>query len=133
METQIYTSLNIKQFKEILQIIDDPNDKNNKAIILKFGATWCKPCQNIKEQVHNYFKHLPNSVLCFDLDIDDEDIGELYLAYKQKQMIRSVPTIFSYVSNPERDSTHWFAPDFSVNSANPSDIEKFFIKTNTLL
>ena len=66
------------------------------------------------------------------LDIDDEENMELYLAYKQKKMVRSVPVIFAYVSNPERDKSHWWAPDFSVNSAQTHDLDTFFGKVTAM-
>ena len=74
-----------------------------------------------------------NEVVCFDLDIDEDDVMELYLAYKQKKMVTSVPTIFAYVSNPGRDKRHWYAPDFSVNSSKPIDIQNFFAKVQTIV
>ena len=58
---------------------------------------------------------------------------ELYLAYKQKKMVTSIPTIFAYISKPEREKRHWYAPDFSVNSAKPLDIQNFFDRLKTIV
>jgi len=130
---EIYSSLNVRQFKNLLDLVDSDENKSNIAIILKFGATWCGPCKTIYTQCHNIFNSLPDSVVCFDLDIDEDDVMELYVAYKQKKMVTSVPTIFAYVSNPERDKRHWYAPDFSVNSAKPIDIQNFFAKVQAIV
>lgn len=128
----VYNSLSITEFKQILAVIDAPEQNANVAIILKFGATWCGPCKNIKELCTTRFNELSNKITCFDLDIDEEDNNELYTAYASKKMIKSIPTIFAYVSNSERNYAHWWAPDLSVNSSQPKDIDLFFKKINTL-
>lgn len=132
MSNPIYTELNVSSFKEILSLVDDSENKDNVAIIIKFGAEWCGPCKRIQPYCHQIFKNYPSKIICFDIDIDNDENLELYLAYKQKKMVRSVPVIFAYVSNPERDNSHWWAPDFSVNSAQQHDLETFFAKVNTL-
>ena len=128
----VYSSLSIKEFKDILAVIDAPDQSANVAIILKFGAIWCGPCKNIKELCATRFNELSNKITCFDLNIDEEDNNELYSAYASKKMIKSIPTIFAYVSNPERNYAHWWAPDMSVNSSKPEDIDLFFKKINSL-
>ena len=132
MNNTIYTELDIASFKEILGLVDDIQNKDSVAIIIKFGAEWCGPCNRIKPYCHEIFKKFPKKIICFDIDIDKEENLELYVAYKQKKMVRSVPVIFAYVSNPERNQSHWWAPDFSVNSAQQHDLETFFAKVNTL-
>lgn len=132
MSNPIYTELNVSSFKEILSLVDDSENKDNVAIIIKFGAEWCGPCKRIQPYCHKIFKNYPSKIICFDIDIDNDENLELYLAYKQKKMVRSVPVIFAYVSNPERENSHWWAPDFSVNSAQQHDLETFFAKVNTL-
>ena len=132
MSNTIYTDLSIKTFKDILEIVDDEEQTQTTAIIMKFGAEWCGPCKNIQPYCHEVFKKLDQKIICFDLDIDEEDNMELYLAYKQKKMITTIPVIFAYVSNPERNKNHWWAPDFSVNSSQRHDVEQFFQKVLSL-
>ena len=126
----IYTELSILQLKELLSVIDSSDRNCNKAIIIKFGADWCKPCQNIKELCHNYFAKLPESITCFDLNIDDN--MELYIAYKAKKMVNSIPTIIAYINNTDRDKNHWYAPDLSVVGSQPVAIDNFFKVIRTL-
>lgn len=128
----VYSNLSIKEFKDILAVIDAADQTANVAIILKFGATWCGPCKNIKELCSTRFNELSHKITCFDLDIDGEDNNELYGAYVSKKMIKTIPTIFAYVSNPERNYAHWWAPDLSVNSSKSEDIDLFFKKINSL-
>lgn len=129
---QVYNTLSVNEFKQILAVIDAPEQKSNVAIILKFGAPWCGPCKNIKQVCATRFNEFSSKITCFDLDIDEDDNNELYSAYASKKMIKSIPTIFAYVSNPERNYAHWWAPDLSVNSSNPEDVELFFKKINSL-
>jgi thiol-disulfide isomerase/thioredoxin len=132
MTNTIYTELNIENLKEILSLVDDNENKDNVAIIIKFGADWCGPCNRIMPYCHNIFKKYPEKIICFDIDIDNDKNLELYLAYKQKKMVTSIPVIFAYVTNSERDKNHWWVPDFSVNSAKQHDLDSFFAKVNTL-
>lgn len=132
MSNSIYTDLSIKTFKEILNIVDDEDQPQTTGIIIKFGADWCGPCKRIQPYCHEVFKSLNQKIICFDLNIEDEDNIELYMAYKQKKMITTIPVLFAYVSNPTRDNNHWWAPDFSVNSSQQHDVEQFFQKVKTL-
>jgi len=132
MSNPIYNELDVNNFKKILQLVDDEEYINITAILIKFGAEWCGPCQHIKSYCHNKFKNLSSKVMCFDIDIDKKENMELYLAYKQKKMVKSIPIIFAYISNPNRDTSLWWAPDFSINTTNPYELENFFEKVNTL-
>ena len=120
----LYTELDVAKLHELLDIIDSSNKKDNAAIIIKFGATWCGPCERIKSLCHNIFNQMPENVICFDIDVDKN--MELYLAYKSKKMVTSIPTILGYTNNPNRDKNHWYAPDLSVTSSRPNAIEVFF-------
>ena len=74
MTNPIYSELNINSLKEILDILDNSDKKQNVAILIKFGAQWCGPCQKIKEYCHKIFNNYPTKVICFDIDVDDDEI-----------------------------------------------------------
>ena len=120
----IYTELDVAKLHELLSVVDSSTKKDNAAIIIKFGATWCGPCQRIKSLCHSLFAQMPENVICFDLDIDDN--MELYVAYKAKKMVSSIPTILGYTNNQNRDKNHWYVPDMSVTGSQPSSVEGFF-------
>jgi len=120
----IYDELSISKLKELLKVLDSSNRSDNTAIIIKFGATWCGPCQKIKSLCYQHFNKLPNNVICFDLDIDDN--LEIYVAYKAKKMVPSIPTIIGYINKPDRDQQNWYAPDVSVIGSAPHQIDTFF-------
>ena len=132
MVNSIYTDLDVKNLKQIINIVDS-GDNANKCIIIKFTADWCGPCKRIKDYCYKKFEKYNTSVLCFDINIDLDENMELYMAYKQKKMVTSIPTIIAYIKKSERDSNHWWVPDLLVNSAKPSEIENFFNKIDTLI
>tara|TARA_Y100000389_G_scaffold7105_2_gene6891 strand:- start:3744 stop:4145 length:402 start_codon:yes stop_codon:yes gene_type:complete len=132
MGNPIYTDLDVKNLKQIINIIDS-DDNSNKCIIIKFTAEWCGPCQRIKDYCYKKFGNYNNSILCFDIDIESDDNIELYHAYKQKKMVTSIPTIISYYKKENRDSNHWWVPDLLVNSAKQFEIENFFNKIDKLV
>jgi thiol-disulfide isomerase/thioredoxin len=121
---QIYTELEPGQLKELITLLDAGDKSMRKAIVLKFGATWCKPCQVIKKQCNEYYEKLPSNVIYFDLDVDDND--ELYIALKSKKMINGIPTILAYGKNPNRIASAWYASDMSIIGSDKKAIDLFF-------
>jgi len=120
----IYAELNISALKDLLTVLDSSKKEDNKMIIIKFGAPWCGPCQKIKTVCYQKFRNFSNSVICFDLNVDDN--LELYVAYKAKKMVPSIPTILAYVNKPNRDKESWYAPDISVIGSQQHQIDHFF-------
>jgi thiol-disulfide isomerase/thioredoxin len=120
----IYTSLDTETFKALLIKLDNDNKSELKAIIIKFGATWCGPCKNIKDLCNKCYNELPKNVLYFDIDIDEN--AEIYMAFKAKKMIRGIPTLLGFVKRQDRNSQNWYAPDLSSIGSETRNIEHFF-------
>tara|TARA_A100001015_G_scaffold46982_1_gene51841 strand:- start:5739 stop:6092 length:354 start_codon:yes stop_codon:yes gene_type:complete len=115
MEKKVYLEIQSKeQFHEILK--ENPN-----YIIIKFTATWCKPCQRIKNQVNRFFLNSPRSVLCFDLDVDDN--FEIYNYFKKNRRLNGIPALFLY----KKGNTNLIA-DESITGASSKALENFFSK-----
>lgn len=86
--TIIQTTLSVLELEDILR------HNNPGLILIKFGASFCKPCQVIKEDVYHFFSQLPDTVLCYDIDIEENE--ELFRFYKSKRLVTSIPTIIAY-------------------------------------
>ena len=91
-------------------------------LIVKFGATWCAPCQRIKAQVNQCFVEMPRNVLCADIDIDESI--DLYVGLKSKKMVKGVPTILAFYGDTARDK--WYIPDDSVSGGDAGAVASFF-------
>ena len=122
------SELTIDAFKELITQLDLCKKVDSKAIVLKFGATWCKPCQVIKERCHSYFRQMPSSVKCYNIDIDENT--ELYTFLKTKRMINGVPTLLGYINRSDRETNLWHIPDISVSGSNSTNIDIFFQRIN---
>ena len=117
----IFTELSVNDFKDILnKNINTPH--NNNAVIIKFGATWCGPCKKIKDLCYQCFQQMPENVICFDLDVDDN--FELFATFKSKKMVKTIPTLFGFYYNSER--YQWYIPDLSISSSDEETVLKFF-------
>ena len=95
---------------------------NNKVLIVKFGASWCRPCKNIKETCETWFSKLPENIICADIDIDE--CLDLYMALKTKKMVKGVPSILAWFGGNERE--HWYIPDDSVSGGDILPVNAFF-------
>ena len=111
--------------KDIITSIENRNDffnlleVNPGLIVIKFGATWCKPCKVIKPIVDSFFLSSPDNVVCCDIDIDES--FDLYSLLKFKRITNGVPTILAYVKG---NTT--IAPNFQVTGIEPSSLDNFF-------
>jgi len=101
-----------KDYLDLLKI-------NNNYIFIKFGAEWCKPCQKIKEFIKTKCSELPDSVYCYDIDVDEN--FDVYVFMKSKKMIPSIPCMLIY----RKDNTS-YPPDFILSSSNELEIESLF-------
>lgn len=100
------------QFFDLLQ-------KNPGLIIIKFGASWCKPCKKIKPQVDIFFQQTPNNIICCDIDVDK--CNELYTFLKSKRMINYIPTLLCY-----KKGNIDYAPDYSFTGSDLNELDIFF-------
>lgn len=103
---------NVNQFREYLQT-------NPGLIIIKFGADWCGPCKRIEKQVHDWFDHMPSTVQCFMVDVDES--FEIYAFLKTKKMVNGVPAILCY----EKGNVS-YVPSDTIIGADKAGIDAFF-------
>ena len=92
---------------------------NPGLIIVKFGATWCKPCQAISPVLEGFFATSPPNVLCADIDVDES--FDLYSFLKSKKMVNGIPVILMY-----KKGNLNCVPNDSVTVADPKALDAFF-------
>uniref|UniRef100_A0A6C0HS24 Thioredoxin domain-containing protein n=1 Tax=viral metagenome TaxID=1070528 RepID=A0A6C0HS24_9ZZZZ len=100
--------------------------KNPGLIIIKFGAPWCKPCQKIAHIVDGFFATSPESVICADINIDEN--FDLYAFMKKMGMVNGIPAILMYKQNNLS-----YISDDSVSGADPKDLDGFFKRCGNAL
>jgi thioredoxin 1 len=115
---EIVTELDVAGFQTLFKNI------GNNIIILKFTATWCKPCKKIKPLVDLWFQKLPTNVVIVELDIDDT--VDLYASLKSKKMVNGIPVLLAYYEPSAREAAHWFIPSDSVTGADEPKVNEFF-------
>lgn len=94
-------------------------DKNPGLIIIKLGASWCRPCKTIKPVVDAFFASSPDTVICCDIDVDES--FDVYSYYKSKKMVNGVPVILCY-----KKGNTGYIPDDSITGADPVALDAFF-------
>ncbi len=111
MPKEIYEELDRAKFNALLQ-------EGTHTIIIKFTAEWCKPCKTIKGFVDDAFGKLPDSILVFDLDIDDN--FDIYAFMKTKKQVNGIPTMLCY--KPGNTS---IGADHSISGTDTNQIAAF--------
>lgn len=126
MSLTVINELPLEKFKQMVSMKKHEIIKNNHPIliIVKFGATWCRPCQNIKPLCEKLFNEMPNNIQCYDIDIDES--MDLYVALKKYKMVNGVPCILAYYLHQNRDNNEWYIPNDSVTGGSPIQVESFF-------
>ena len=92
---------------------------NPGMIVLKFGATWCGPCNLIDPLVTQWFSNMPATVKCAAIDIDES--FDLYGAFKSKRQITGIPAILCFNKGNES-----YIPDMNVVGSNVDQVNAFF-------
>jgi len=93
MGDKVYTELDVKGLKNLLEVVDNGNANDCKAIILKFGASWCGPCKRMSPVMDTLSRSYPN-VLFFKVDVDEQP--ELAQQFK----VSTMPT-FVFIINKQ--------------------------------
>jgi thiol-disulfide isomerase/thioredoxin len=108
-----------------LKDIQTSMDRNAQHILLiKFSATWCKPCQSIQHVCKEWFDKLPEHVIVVEIDIDA--CLDLYMFMKRHRIIKGVPAIVAWYPNESREANIWYIPEDSVSGSSIHDINLFF-------
>lgn len=115
-ERDIIEELTVVECKQLQDKLE------NKVLIIKFSADWCKPCQKIKPLVNKHISELPENVLIADIDIDET--MDLYMAFRNKKMLSGIPTMLAFYGDVERE--HWYVSDASVSGQEEESINDFF-------
>jgi thioredoxin-like negative regulator of GroEL len=95
---------------------------NNPGMILvKFGATWCKPCKKVDGLVKRLMLQMPDNFRCFIIDIDE--CLDVYAFLKSKRMANGIPSIMAW-----KKGNGGIVPDHVVSSSSEDEIHAFFQK-----
>ena len=119
-ERDVIIEMNQALFKEALKDVET----NGNILIIKFSATWCKPCQRCKPQCEEWFSKMPENVTLVELDIDEQI--DIYATLKSRRMISGIPAILAWYPESEHDHDPWYVPDDIVNDSSSEKIDEFF-------
>ncbi len=88
--------------------------------IVKFGATWCKPCTLVSPLIQRLTQQIPEHVRVIHIDIDE------HLAWfsilKSKRIVNGIPALVVY----SKLNTNILAPEFVATGSNENAIIQLF-------
>ena len=101
-------------------------EENPGAIIIKFGANWCKPCQTIKPFIKEKFNNMSHNVLCIDIDIDTTKA--VYKFLKSRRFIAGIPGVLCYFKKNDEEISDFdcYIPDIMITGADINGLNKLF-------
>jgi thioredoxin 1 len=94
-------------------------EENQGVIVVKYSATWCKPCKQIQPYLEEKKRTLGEDVSYHELDVDND--FDLYAHLKTKKQVVGVPVLLAY----KKGNVTPFA-DKCVSGTNRADIDNFF-------
>lgn len=95
--------------------------ENPGVIIIKFSATWCRPCKVLQPYAENKFIECPDNIICCELDVDEN--VDLYSFFKKNRQVNGVPSLLAFF----KGNVSPFANE-SVSGLNYEAIDYFFAK-----
>ena len=117
LESKIETREDLKNFLK---------NSENEITFIKYGATWCKPCQMIAPIIKSLNEQVVKAKKTINyIDLDVDECSDLYAFMKQKKMVRGIPVIMCYKKSQYTDNT-FYAPSDSVTGASINDVVNFY-------
>ena len=117
----------ISRFENIQNIVNIL-DRNPGIFVLKIGASWCRPCKQIKPVVDAFFASSPANVICAAIDIVDKGNEEVYNILKKRLRLQAIPCMLMYKKGNQE-----LTPDEMITGSEPSQLHIFFKKCGTQL
>ena len=97
-----------------------------ETTILKFTASWCKPCKTISPFVESINNEYFNKELNFEfIEIDVDNALDLYAFLKKVKMVNGIPAFLSYKKRLYNSDT-FFVPFKSATGADVSLVRQFY-------
>jgi thioredoxin 1 len=100
-------------------------EENAGVIVVKYGATWCKPCKTIEPYLQEKKRTLAASTSYLELDVDED--FDLYAHFKAKKQVVGVPVLLAF----KRGNVTPYA-DKCVTGTNRTDLDHFFNSLGSL-
>lgn len=113
---KVITALDRNDFKSIIA-------KNPGMFVVMYTAEWCKPCQDIKQNVLERMNRLPDRVVCSVLDIDKN--ADIVAHQKSLKQLTGIPTLICY--------TNLETAEFSISGSDGKKIKAFFDEVESRL
>ena len=101
---------------------------SNQVVIIKFTASWCKPCKIAKPIIDKEISRMSNNIVFYNVDIDEQI--DIYIKLKSKKMISGIPAIIAWYPRERNINNEWFVIDNTVSGTNQNEINKFFYDCN---
>ena len=127
-----HDSIYLETREDLIKLL---NQSNYDYIIIKFKATWCKPCKTIEpfvnQQVSNKFKELnekqkTNVFLYIEADVDE--CVDLYSFLKKMKRINGVPSMILYDKSvySQFEDEYKYIPQHCVTGSYENKIKQLF-------
>ena len=94
--------------------------------ILKFTASWCKPCKTIAPVVESLNNEYFKKAIIFEfIEIDVDSALDLYAFLKKVKMINGIPALLAYKKSLYHPET-FYVPFKSATGADKTLVTNFY-------
>jgi thioredoxin 1 len=101
----------------------------HKSTIIKFTATWCKPCKQINPIIQELNKFYMSKGIDYEyIELDVDQAVDIYVFFKKMRMANGIPTILSFKKDLFQEDSY-YVPYRCLTGADPRGISILFKET----
>lgn len=110
----------VKELEEIDDFSQEVSKSNleGKVMVIKFSASWCKPCKIVSPYFHEFARLNQSTTNCYDVDVDDAtDLADLC-------EVKSLPTFHLFKDGTCQDQISGCPIQLPAGQLTPADNSK---------
>jgi thioredoxin 1 len=102
------------------------SETTSETTIIKFTATWCRPCRMIEPVIHQLNNEYEKRGVNYEyIELDVDHATDIYALFKRMKMANGIPTLLCFKKSHYSESS-WYVPYKAITGADQDLVIQFF-------